>query len=418
MTDRDITRFTLDNGLRVVHCHDTRTAMVAVDVMYDVGARDEAPDLTGMAHLFEHLMFGGSAHEPDFNGAIERAGGVDNAWTSSDFTNFYDVLPAQNVESALRVESDRMLALSFNPQVLEVQRSVVVEEFKETVLNRPYGRLMHELRDMLYSPGHPYSWPVIGKEPEHILRVTDSDVRNWFFSHYAPNNAVLAVAGNVEPDLLRLLVEKWFGDIPRREIAPRVLPREVWRRGGDRVRTVPDRVPSPLVVLGFPMPGYNSPGYTEADILTDILAAGRSARLRQNLMARHPELLTDAESSILGSEHEGILLMDCRVTDPAADAPMRARDLLLAEAQAMAAPGNISQHELDRAINRYEARQAAESLSVVAIARRLAAAEIHGESPDAELERRRAVTLESLADTARRIFVESENATLIVAPQN
>lgn len=413
-----ITRFTLDNGLRVVHHYDARTAMVAVDVMYDVGARDEQPDLTGMAHLFEHLMFGGSANEPDFNGAIERAGGLNNAWTSSDFTNFYDVMPAQNIEAALRVESDRMLALSFNPHVLEVQRSVVVEEFKETVLNRPYGRLMHELRDMIYAPEHPYSWPVIGKEPDHILRVTDDDVRHWFYSHYAPNNAVLAVAGNVEPARLREMVEKWFADIPRRNIATRNMPSHVWRCRTEHVRRVAERVPSPLVVIGFPMAGYNQPGYTEADILTDILAAGRAARLRQNLMSRYPELLTDAESSILGSEHEGILLMDCRVTDNAADAPMRARDLLLAEAMAMATPGNILQHELDRAVNRYEARQAAESLSAAAIARKLAAAEIHGEDPDAELIRRRAVTLESLTRAAQRLFIESECATLIVEPRN
>ena len=409
-------RFVLDNGLRVVHRHDTRTAMAVVDVLYDVGSRDEAPAHTGMAHLFEHLMFGGSANEPDFDGAIERAGGINNAWTSTDFTNFLDVVPAQNVEAALRAESDRMLALAFSDHTLQVQRSVVVEEFRETVLNRPYGRVMHELRSMLYDPRHPYSWPVIGKEPAHITRTTQDDVRRWFYAHYAPDNAVLAVVGNVAPDRLRALVEKWFGDIPRRGTPPRTLPAQVWRSGGERRRVTTDRVPAPLVAMAFPMAAYGRPGYTEADILTDILAAGRSARMRQRLMAQHPELLTDAEASIIGSEHEGMLLMDCRVTSDHPDAPDRCRALLLAEAQAMARPGDITRHELERAVNRYEARRAADELSIVNTARRLAEAEMRGEDPDADLTRRRAVTLESLADTARRIFVESEPATLTVLP--
>lgn len=413
-------RYTLENGLRVVHLHDTRTAMVAVDVMYDVGSRDESRELTGMAHLFEHLMFGGSANEPDFNGALERAGGVNNAWTSPDFTNFYELLPAQNIESALRVESDRMLALSFRPEVLEVQRSVVIEEFKETVLNRPYGRAMHELRDMLCKPSHPYSWPVIGLTPEHIARVTDADVRSWFYSHYAPNNAVLAVAGNVEPDRLRELVEKWFGDIPRREIPPREIPADAYRtsRDGDMWRETEDRVPSPLVLLAWPMASYGAAGYTEADIITDILSAGRASRLRRNVMARHPELLAEADASIIGSEHDGMLLMDCRVVDNSRESIVRARECLLSEAFALTVPTNITQHELDRAINRFEARQAAEELSVVDMARRLAAAEIHGESLDDELVRRRRVTIDSVAATAKRIFLHSDGATLIIKPES
>ena len=410
-------RYTLPNGLRVVHLHDTRTAMVAVDVMYNVGARDENRALTGIAHLFEHLMFGGSENEPDFNGALERAGGVNNAWTSSDFTNFYDIVPAQNVESALRVESDRMLALSFNPEALRVQRSVVVEEFKETVLNRPYGRLMHELRSMLYHPDHPYSWPVIGLEPAHIERVTDTDIRQWFYAHYAPNNAVLAVVGAVEPEHLRKLIEKWFADIPRRDIAPRKLPRKVWADTTAEPRVVGDNVPASIVVMGFPMAAYGQPGYTEADILTDILSAGRSARLTLDFSERNSRLLTDAEASIIGSEHEGILLADCRVVAEGADAPMQARDALLKELQRLAEPGGITQHELERAINRYEARRAADSLSPVGMARHLASAEIHGEHPDIDLQRRREVTTAALERVAREIFVDSVPATLIITPE-
>ena len=207
-----INRFTLPNGLRVVHTRDTATAMVAVNVLYDVGARDESPALTGMAHLFEHLMFGGSVNVADFDGALSAAGGVSNAWTSSDFTNFYDVLPAVNLDTALWLESDRMLRLAFSEKSLQVQRHVVIEEFKQVCLNRPYGDLDHHLRSLAFTR-HPYRYPVIGKEFSHIEKVTDEDVRNWFFSHYAPDNAVLAVCGNVGFDRVRESVNRWFGDM-------------------------------------------------------------------------------------------------------------------------------------------------------------------------------------------------------------
>lgn len=412
-----VTRFTLDNGLRVVHWHDRRTAMAAVDVMYDVGARDESRELTGVAHLFEHLMFGGSANEPDFNGALERAGGVNNAWTSSDFTNFYELLPAQNIETALRAESDRMLALSFDPRVRQVQQSVVVEEFKQTVLNRPYGRVMHHLRSMLYLPSHPYSWPVIGLEPDHILRVTDDDVRSWFYAHYAPNNAVLAVAGNVEPARVRELAEKWFGDIPRREIAPRQMPRTVWATDTDVRRDVADRVPSPLVILAWPMAAIDSPGYTEADIITDLLGAGRAARLRRNVSGRYPELVAEADASIMGSEHEGVLMIDARLVADGPGDVERAIALLLNEARSLATPGAIAPHELERALRRFEAREAATFMSPMALAQRLAAAEMHGEDLQAELDRRRAVSTADIARTARGIFFDSPMATLVVHPE-
>lgn len=412
----NITRYTLANGLRVVHHYEPRTAMAAVNVLYDVGARDESRSLTGIAHLFEHLMFGGSANESDFNGAIERAGGVSNAWTSPDFTNFYELMPAQNVEAALRVESDRMLALSFSPDVLRVQRSVVVEEFRQTVLNRPYGRVMHELRDMVYATAHPYSWPVIGLTPEHIERVTDDDVRRWFYAHYAPNNAVLAVSGNVRPDELRRMVEKWFGDIPRRDIAPRSLPAVALRSGGNTWREITDRVPLPYVLLGFPMPARGEEGYTECDILTDLLSAGRASRLRTRLTGRRPELIADAEASIMGSEHTGLLMLDCQVVRDDHESILRAREGLLNEATDLTIEDHISPRELERVLRRHETRHAADSMSAVDNARSLAEAEMHGEDIDAELRRRRAVTRAGLAAWARRIFIDSPMATLIVKP--
>ena len=189
-------KFTLSNGLRVIHNYDGATAMVALNVMYNVGARDEKPNMTGMAHLFEHLMFGGSVNIPDFDGAIESAGGMNNAWTSNDYTNFYDIVPSQNAETAFWVESDRMLSLAFSDKALEVQRNVVIEEFKQTCLNKPYGDMSHHLRGLMYQI-HPYRYPVIGKEISHIEKVTQDDVRDFFYSHYAPNNAVLSISGRI-----------------------------------------------------------------------------------------------------------------------------------------------------------------------------------------------------------------------------
>lgn len=218
-------RFTLSNGLRVLFHKDATTPMAVVNTLYDVGARDESEDKTGFAHLFEHLMFGGSINIPDFDSPLQRAGGESNAFTSNDITNYYDVLPAHNIETALWLESDRMLSLAFTPKSLEVQRNVVVEEFKQRYLNQPYGDVWLELRPLAYRV-HPYKWATIGKEISHIENATMEDVRSFFNSHYNPSNAILCVAGNFELDHVKELVEKWYGDIPAGEKPIRMLPSE------------------------------------------------------------------------------------------------------------------------------------------------------------------------------------------------
>lgn len=403
-----LSRFTLDNGLRVVHSQDTSTAMVAVDVLYDTGARDESPQLTGMAHLFEHLMFGGSANIPDFDGELEAAGGTSNAWTSNDFTNFYDVVPAQNAATAFHLESDRMLALDFSPRALEVQRSVVIEEFKQQCLNRPYGDLMHRLRALLYGGAHPYSWPVIGLKPEHIEAVTEADVRRWFYAHYAPDNAVLAVTGNIGADELRELAGHWFGDIPRRNPAPRRLPRPQFP--AEPVREImKGRVPQPMIVMAFPMAPYGTPAYFAADTITDILGAGRASRFYRRLVAgRDDGLFAAADASISGSEHEGMLMLTASLA-PGTDTAGRelAAALMLAEARELAAPGNLSPRELERAFNRSESTFRFGNLSYLNLAQNLATAEMHGEDINDMLRRQRLTTIADVERTAREIFCES-----------
>ena len=206
-------RFVLDNGLRVLVHEDTSTPMAVVNIMYDVGARDEDPAKTGFAHLFEHLMFGGSIHIKDYDEPLQRAGGENNAYTTNDLTNYYCQLPAQNIETAFWLESDRMLSLAFGKKSLDVQRKVVVEEFKEHYINQPYGNAWHNMRELAYTT-HPYRWMTIGKDLSHIEHAELDDVKNFFFKHYRPINAILVVAGNVKTENIKRLAEKWFGDIP------------------------------------------------------------------------------------------------------------------------------------------------------------------------------------------------------------
>lgn len=424
-------KFTLPNGLRVIHNYDPSTAMVAVNVLYNVGARDESPEMTGLAHLFEHLMFGGSVNIPDFDGAMERAGGVDNAWTSNDFTNFYDVAPARNFETLLWLESDRMLGLAFSPRALEVQRSVVIEEFKETHLNRPYGDLYHLLRGLVYT-SHPYRYPTIGKEPSHIEKVTDADVREFFFTHYAPNNAVLAVSGNVSPETVRESVSRWFGLIPSRPVAARGYRPEPPVES-PRELEVTGPVPQTCVVVAYPMPGYGGEGYIECDLITDILASGRSSRFYRRLVIGS-DLFASADAMIIGSEEPGMLLLQARLTDNSPEAARVAAERLKTEAGALRyhAPrpdcpdmdlqecraDGVSPFEVERAINRFAGDFTFSSLSYLQRAQSLAMAEMHGEDINAIVPAYRRVTASSIVATVRRILDPSHACTLIYRPQN
>lgn len=395
----DFSRYKLDNGLRVIHSYDPTTVMVAVDVLYNTGARDESRSLTGIAHLFEHLMFGGSVNIPQFDRELENAGGVSNAWTSNDFTNFFETVPAVNAETLFHLESDRMLGLAFKPEALEVQRSVVIEEFKQQCLNRPYGDLMHGLRDALYSPSHPYSWPVIGLEPAHIASVTDEDVRHWFYSHYAPNNAVLAIAGNLPYDRGRRMVEKWFGDIPSRSIAPRCLP-EPGFPVKDIVREMRGRVPYPNVVTAIPMDAYGTHDYRVADCITDILSAGRSSRMMQNLILGGDGSIIEADASVAGAEEPGFMILSARTSEDSDEALARAAAALRDQLAQLAMPGNVSAYELERTLNRFESTFLLSNLDPLSKAQNLAMAEMHGEDINDTVARQRLITTADIARVA------------------
>lgn len=405
----------LDNGLTVISNRDPHTAMTAVNVLYDTGSRDEKRHLTGVAHLFEHVMFGGSANVADYSAAIEAAGGSDNAWTSNDFTNFYETLPAANIETAFWLESDRMLAPSLSEEVLDVQRRVVIEEFKQQCLNRPYGDLGHHLRRLLYDSAHPYSWPVIGIEPSHIANITRDDARNWFFNHYGPDNAVLAVSGNISHDKVFALAEKWFGDIPRRNIAQRKLPNPGFPTA-DIIERVSGPVPATAVVVAFPMAAYGSRAYFAADTITDILSAGRSSRLYRDLIIGGDGLFSEVDASISGSQHEGFLMLNARLTDNSDSAAMRARQLMLERAAQLAVPGNVSRYELDKTFNRFESLFNFSNMGYQTKAASLAMAALLGEDINDTVARQRATTLDDIATTADTIFNRTPSVTVIYTP--
>lgn len=307
----NFTKRILDNGLTVIVHEDTSTPLVAVNVLYKVGSKDEPETKTGFAHLFEHLMFGGSANAPDFDGPIQLAGGENNAFTNSDITNYYITIPASNLETALWLESDRMQHLIINENTLEVQRKVVVEEFKETCLNKPYGDLWHLVSDLSFTK-HPYKWPTIGKDISHIVDAKLSDVTSFFKSYYVPNNAILVMAGNIEVDKGMELAQKWFGDIPKGETITRNSISEPEQLQARKIRHQKD-VPSKAIFVTFHMPGKSHPDFYIYDLISDILSNGRSSRLFRSLH-KEQRLFSKIDAYITGTLDPGLLIIEGRLS--------------------------------------------------------------------------------------------------------
>ena len=404
----EINKLTLDNGLRVVHHEDCSTQMVALNVVYDVGARDEHPDHTGFAHLFEHLMFGGSAHIPDYDTPLQRAGGESNAWTNNDITNYYLTIPAANAETAFWLESDRMLELAFSPQSLEVQRGVVLEEFKQRCLNQPYGDAGHLLRPLAYKV-HPYRWPTIGKEPAHVAEATLDEVKRFFFSYYAPNNAVLAVTGNIPWAKAARLAEKWFAPIPRREVPVRHLPQEPEQQE-ERRQSVERNVPLDALFMAWHMCGRADEDYYAYDILSDILSNGPSSRLTRRLV-KERQLFSSIDAYISGSRDAGLLHISGK---PAQGVALeQAEEAVRAELEQLVTRP-VDERELEKVKNKFEATQIFSNINYLNVATNLAWFELTGRAEDIglETERYRAVTPERLQQAAARAFRPGNGCTL------
>lgn len=306
----DFELFTLDNGLRVIYHQDMSQPMAVLNVMYDVGSRDEQPDKTGFAHLFEHLMFGGSVNVPVFDEPLQRVGGENNAFTNTDITNYYVSLPANNLETACWLESDRMLALNFNPKSLEVQQNVVIEEFNQRYLNQPYGNAMHELRKLAYTK-HPYQWPTIGATPQHVADATLADVESFFYRYYRPNNAILVLAGNLELTYAQDLAARWFGNIPIGNTPQRTLPREPKQSSARFAETV-QQVPLDAIYKGYHMPGRFEADYYVADLVSDVLGRGKSSRLNE-VLVDDLQLFQSVSAYHTGSLDPGLFLVEGKV---------------------------------------------------------------------------------------------------------
>jgi zinc protease len=303
--------FTLENGLRVLVHEDPTVQLVVMNVLYDVGSRDEQPLKTGFAHLFEHLMFGGSKNIPNYDAPLQRVGGENNAFTNTDITNYYLTLPAANAETGFWLESDRMLSLSFDPEVLEVQRKVVIEEFKQRYLNQPYGDVWLKLRPLAYHV-HPYQWATIGKEISHIEQASLDDVKDFFFRYYVPNNAVLVVAGNITRAQVERLSQKWFGPIDP-GVVGRHLPSEP-KQMSRRFIEVRANVPANAFYKAFHTVGRFHNDYYASDLLSDILSHGQSSRLYQELVKKK-EIFTSISSFLLGTIDPGLMVIGGRVKD-------------------------------------------------------------------------------------------------------
>ena len=308
----DFREFKLDNGLHVIVHEDPSVQIAVLNILYKVGSRDEKPDLTGFAHLFEHLMFGGSVNIADFDGQLQLAGGENNAFTSPDITNYYMTVPYQNLETAFWLESDRMLGLPFSDKVLEVQRSVVIEEFKQRYLNQPYGDVWLKLRPLAYTK-HPYRWATIGKDISHIEVATMESVKGFYQKYYNPNNAILVLAGNVKFDEVKALCEKWFGPIEPGDDLVRDIPKEPTQKSKRVMEHMAD-VPSDMLYMTFHMPGKFEEGYYAADLLSDVLGREKSSRLYQQLV-HDKKAFTSISAYVMGSIDPGMLVISGKLSE-------------------------------------------------------------------------------------------------------
>ncbi|MFM9074874.1 MAG: M16 family metallopeptidase [Bacteroidota bacterium] len=406
--------FTLSNGLRVLVHEDPSVQIAVMNILYDVGARDEDPGRTGFAHLFEHLMFGGSANIPSYDEPLQLAGGENNAFTSNDITNYYLTVPAANLETGFWLESDRMMSLSFDPKVLDVQQKVVVEEFKQRYLNQPYGDVWLKLRPLAYQV-HPYQWATIGKEPAHVEQATMADVRGFFFRHYLPNNAILAVAGKVTVSQVRELAEKWFAPIPSGQIHARNLPVEPMQQS-KRILNVEADVPAHALYKVYHMPGRSHPDYHAADLMSDILGKGQSSRLYRKLV-REQEIFTSLSAYITGSVDPGLFVISGRTkgTITPAEAEKHVDDLMsefLSEG-----PG---EQELEKVRNQAETLHEFSEVEVMNRAMNLAYSALLGD-PDlinSELAMVRKVTADDIKRAANGVVREDGASVLYYNRKN
>ena len=401
-------KFILKNGLTVLVHHDRNTPMTAMNLIYKVGSRDERSEKTGFAHLFEHLMFGGSVNIPKYDEPLQKAGGENNAFTNSDFTNYYLTIPTNNLETAFWLESDRMLSLAFTPKSLEVQRQVVIEEFKQNYLNQPYGDVYLLLKPLAYKK-HPYRWNTIGKEISHIQNATIEDVKLFYAKYYRPDNAILSIAGNVETEYIKTLVEKWFGSIPAGNKAPNIYPEEP-EQSSSRELTVKRPVPQNAVYMAWPMPARTDERFYRCDLISDVLSNGNSSRLYQKLV-KEDQLFSDINAFVTGDLDEGLFIVSGKLINgttgrQATIAIQQQLDLLASEL--------VREDELQKVKNKIESNLIFSKLSILNKAMNLGYYEMLGDAKwlNLEIENYRKVSRNQIREEASQLFAENKRNTL------
>lgn len=401
-------KFQLDNGLKVLVHQDTSTPMAVVNVLYNVGAKDEDPNKTGFAHLFEHLMFGGSVNIPVYDEPLQRAGGENNAYTTNDLTNYYCQIPAENIETAFWLESDRMLSLAFSKKSLEVQRKVVCEEFKEHYINKPYGDAWHKMRSLAYTQ-HPYRWMTIGASLAHVEDATMEDVKDFFFQFYRPNNAILVVTGNVETEQVKQLAKKWFGPIEAGKAYVRNLPKEPLQ---EKTRSMDVRadVPLDMLMMTWHMGGRFDEGYHATDLITEVLGGGTSARLYEQLI-KVKQIFSSIDCYHFGTVDPGLLVIEGKL--------VKGISMAVAEKAVLEEIEKIKNEILDakevqKVINKTESVICFEDMSIMNRAHSLAYYELLGDADlmNKELGMYQRVTPTMIQHTAQQIFQENNRNTL------
>jgi len=402
-------RFTLSNGLKVLVHEDKTTPMAVVNVLYDVGARDENPEQTGFAHLFEHLMFGGSENIPAYDEPLQRVGGENNAFTSNDITNYYITLPAVNLETAFWLESDRMLNLAFSEKSLDVQRNVVSEEFKQRYLNQPYGDVSLKLRPLVYKE-HPYQWATIGKELSHIENAKIEDVKAFFKKHYNPQNAILVVGGDVETEQVKTLVEKWFGPIPAGEKYHRNLPQEP-EQTEERRETVNAKVPLNSLYMAFHAPGRTYAASYPAELLVDILSRGNSSRIHKSLL-KEKQLFSEIHAHLSGSLDAGMLIIEGKPTE---NISIEEAEAAVWEELEKLKNELVPEAELTKVKNKTESTMVFSEMSLLEKAMNLAYFELMGDAENLnhETEKYLAITAEEVREQAQKTFRRKNLSTLV-----
>ncbi|MFO8236508.1 MAG: pitrilysin family protein [Bacteroidales bacterium] len=402
-------KYNLDNGLILIVHQDASTPIATINLLYNVGSRHEDPDQTGFAHLFEHLMFEGSVNIPAYDIPLQKAGGENNAFTSNDITNYYLTLPLQNIETAFWLESDRMLGLNLTKEKLEIQKNVVIEEFNQRYLNQPYGDAYLHLRPMAYKV-HPYRWPTIGKELSHIKNATLEDAKDFFYHHYAPNNAILTVVANKEPEIIKELVEKWFGAIPRRDIAHREIPAEPPQTQPRKQTIANKEVPHNVIFKAYHICDRNHADYHATDLISDILANGKSSRLYQT-MVKEKKVFSHIDAYVTGDIDPGLLMINGSLANGTI---MDKAEKELTNELTKLANENVSENELEKVKNKVEATHEISLTSTLYKAMNLSYYELLGDAGivNNEMEAYRKVAPEDIQRISAKIFSENNCSTL------